>query len=69
MGTYLKKDPKGKEEYFFKLQDVELGQYTRSGYPSQAISYFLEHKYEDKFIFVLLKRNTPLGRFTLYDRL
>ena len=57
MGTYLKKDKKGKEEYFVKWKDIELGQYTGSGSPAQTISNFLEHKY--KFIFVLLKRNTP----------
>jgi hypothetical protein len=69
MGTYLKKNEKGKEEYFVKWKDVELGQYIGSGSPAQTISNFLEHKYEDKFIFVLLKRNTPLGRFTLYNGL
>ena len=40
-----------------------------SGSPAQTISNFLEHKYEDKFIFVLLKRNTPLAYFALYKRL
>ena len=69
MGTYLKKDEKGKDEYFIKWNEVELGQYIGSGSPSQIIRNFLEHKYEDKFIFVLLKRNTPLACFTLYKRL
>ena len=67
MGTYLKKNEKRKEEYFFKWKDIELGQYIGSGSLAQTISNFLEHKYEDKFIFVLLKRNSPLCRFTLYN--
>ena len=69
LGTYIKKDKKGKEEYFVKWKDVELGQYIRPGSPAQTISNFLEHKYEDKFIFMLLNRNTPLGHFTLYNGL
>lgn len=51
------------------MKNIELGQYTGSDSQAQAISNFLEHKYEDKFIFVLLKRNTSLGLFALYDGL
>ena len=67
MGIYLKKDEKGKEECFFKRKDVELGQFTGSGSPAKTISNFLEQKYEDKYIFVLLKRNNPLSQLILYD--
>ena len=28
MGIFLKKDEKGKEEYFIKWKDIELGKYT-----------------------------------------
>ena len=34
MGTYLKKNEKGKEEYFVKWKDVEVGQYIGSGSPA-----------------------------------
>ena len=49
MSTYLKKNEKGKEEYFVKWKDVELGQYIGSGSPAQTISNFLEYKYKGKF--------------------
>ena len=69
MVTYLKKSEKGKEKYFVKWKDVELGQYIGTNSPAQTISNFLEHKYEDKYLFVLIKRNTLLDRFTLYNGL
>ncbi len=52
MDTYLKKDQKGKEEYFVKCKDVELGEYTGGCSLDQTIINFLEYKYEEEFHFL-----------------
>lgn len=66
--TFLKKNEK-REKLWIKLKDVELGEYTGAGNPQTTINKIRAHDFKLKSLYVLIKKDTPLNRLTVYDGL
>lgn len=68
MSSKLEKSERG-EKFFIYWKNIKLGEYTGNGLPQQAIKPLQEHQYEKRLIFKLLRKETPLRNFTLYEGL
>ena len=66
--TYLKKTEKG-ETYSLKWKQIDIGEYTGRGNPQPIIDKIKAHNFEQKLLYVLINKDTPLNRLTLYDGL
>ena len=66
LSSEMKKTEKG-DEFFIKWKQIGIGKFIGQGLPEQMIKPFQEHQFDKKLIFRLLKKDTPLSCFALYD--
>ena len=68
MQSYLKKTEKG-EVYSLEWKGIFIGEYTGRGSLQPIIDKMKTHNFEQKFLYVLTKKDTPLNRFTIFEGL
>ena len=63
---FVKKENKGKV-FTVNWQDINLGEDLGSDLPQKTIESIKKHKFSKSLLNVILKKDAPLRRFTLYD--
>ena len=68
MTFFLDKTQKG-EVFKAKWKDLVIGDYIGPGLPTTAIENIQKHRYKFEYLNVLLEKDIPIKRLTLYDSL
>ena len=68
MQSYLEKTEKG-EVFSLKWKGINIGEYNGRRNPQPIIDKIKAHNFEQKFPYVLIKKDTPLNHLTIYDGL